>query len=460
MANTTFKKNFDITSLKGAEYNPRKITDDDLATLRDSVKTLGIVKPIITNGNIIVAGHQRTKALLAQGITTAPVISLDEQVNTYDEVRFNQLHNGTDLDCGDEQCRIDLSGIDYQLNDFAEIEHNRITGNTRCQYAPVRREISRLISLYGNWGAVVATESGEVIHAAQYALSCIITQSPVLAYIIKDSDKELYQSYLNKSYGVFSYDHLDKDTYIQTLAQMMRLRSGKQNKSTLYEQYVLKQVGKTDRLLDFGSGQGDYARRLRKAGYNILDIELFRRKGAGNTFNLTAIHRMIDAFVDDYKANGKLDAVVCDSVMNSVDCDKAERSILDFLNYIIKDGGKLYISGRPHSVVDGYMRMTKLAAKKRVIEFLDDKGYSAIYRKGHWFYQKFHTKEQFIESLEKSGFKCIEFKNSGSSWQCVAVKTKQVSDDAVESAIRYEFDLPISKTQTINKHDAVLSILR
>ncbi len=186
MAKSTFYPSFDLDGLSGAEYNPRKISDDDLQTLRDSVSTLGIVKPIIVNGKTIVAGHQRTKALLSQGVTKAPVISLDEQVNTYDEVRFNQLHNGTDLDCGDEQCFIDLSSIDYIVGDFIEIPPSLIKGNLRCAYAPVRREISRLIALYGSWGAVVATESGEVVHAAQYALSCIITQTSLLAYIIKD----------------------------------------------------------------------------------------------------------------------------------------------------------------------------------------------------------------------------------------------------------------------------------
>ena len=459
MANVTFNKHFDITLLKGAEYNPRKITQDDLTILQESVSKLGVVKPIIVNGNVIIAGHQRTKSLLAQGITVAPVISLDTQVNTYDEIRFNQLHNGTDLDCGDEQCKINLSNYKVIIGDFIEIKQSDITGDLRCQYAPVRREIARLIAQYGTWGACVATQSGDVIHAAQYALACIITQQPCLVYVIADQDKDLYLHYLNKSYGVFNYEHLDKDTYIQTLAQMMRLRDGKQNKSTLYERFVLKKITKQDRLLDFGSGQGDYAARLRKAGYQILDIELFRRKGASNTFNLAAIHRMIDDFIKDYKQYGKLDAVICDSVMNSVDCEQAERAILDFLNFAIKSNGLLFISGRPRSVVDGYMRMTKLAAKKRVVEFLDEHGYSAIYRKGHWFYQKFHTEQQFKQSLEKSGFKCLEFKNSGTSWQCVAVKKNTLSDDRYKNAISYEFNLPISKSQTINKHNDVLQLI-
>lgn len=64
---------YPIKDLVGADYNPREIDEESLKTLRQSIKTLGIVKPIIVSGNLIVAGHQRTKALLAAGIDKAPV---------------------------------------------------------------------------------------------------------------------------------------------------------------------------------------------------------------------------------------------------------------------------------------------------------------------------------------------------------------------------------------------------
>ena len=94
---------YPIKDLVGADYNPREIDEESLKTLRQSIKTLGIVKPIIVSGNLIVAGHQRTKALLAAGIDKAPVYLLPENINQTDEIRFNQLHNGTDFDSGDER---------------------------------------------------------------------------------------------------------------------------------------------------------------------------------------------------------------------------------------------------------------------------------------------------------------------------------------------------------------------
>ncbi|EBI7018652.1 nuclease, partial [Salmonella enterica] len=68
--------NYDITNLRGAEYNPRFIGDDDLSRLAESVTELGLVKPLIVRGDLLVAGHQRTKALRRLGITHAAVYTL------------------------------------------------------------------------------------------------------------------------------------------------------------------------------------------------------------------------------------------------------------------------------------------------------------------------------------------------------------------------------------------------
>ncbi len=157
--------NHDITKLRGAEYNPRYIGEDDLSVLRESIGKLGLVKPLIVRGDLLVAGHQRTKALRSVGVTHAPVYALPCETTTYDEVRFNQLHNGTDLDGGDEACRI-TGG--FTETGWAIVQPQRITGNFRAKLANVRNEICDLITRYGPWGGSVATMSGEVIHCAQY----------------------------------------------------------------------------------------------------------------------------------------------------------------------------------------------------------------------------------------------------------------------------------------------------
>lgn len=55
-----------ITDLKPAEYNPRRINDDEYLKLKNSISTFGLVDPIIINlkNMHIVGGHQRYDALL------------------------------------------------------------------------------------------------------------------------------------------------------------------------------------------------------------------------------------------------------------------------------------------------------------------------------------------------------------------------------------------------------------
>ena len=53
-----------IEALHGADYNPRIISDASFSKLKESLQTFGVCKPVIANSNgILIAGHQRTKAM-------------------------------------------------------------------------------------------------------------------------------------------------------------------------------------------------------------------------------------------------------------------------------------------------------------------------------------------------------------------------------------------------------------
>jgi ParB-like chromosome segregation protein Spo0J len=68
--------------LIGAEYNPRKITMQQLDALKDSIRRFGVVDPVIINvnpdrKNIIIGGHQRVRAAKEMGQDTVPCVELD-----------------------------------------------------------------------------------------------------------------------------------------------------------------------------------------------------------------------------------------------------------------------------------------------------------------------------------------------------------------------------------------------
>lgn len=68
-----------IDALKPAPWNPRQISDDELAKLRRSLRDFGAVEPAIVNDRdgYLVGGHQRVKAAIAEGWRTFPVVHVD-----------------------------------------------------------------------------------------------------------------------------------------------------------------------------------------------------------------------------------------------------------------------------------------------------------------------------------------------------------------------------------------------
>jgi ParB family chromosome partitioning protein len=92
---------------------------------------------------------------------------------------------------------------------------------------------------------------------------------------------------------------------------------------------------------------------------------------------------------------------------------------------------------------------------------MDDDGFSALYREGHWFYQKYHNKVQAEESIAPYGFdiRVHERKKSHTVWQIHAIKTEEIPIETLKWAIDFEFNLPIGKTRKLNRHNDVKSIL-
>lgn len=218
-----FYLEYPVENLHPAPYNPRFLDDDAFEALKRSIQVLGMVKPIIVADNgTIVAGHQRTRALLAIGRSTTPAYVLSN-LNKQDEMKFNQLHNGTDLDTGDEHVTVPPS----EVLGYVDVPPQLVEGNLRAAGGPLRHTICGLLTMYGPWGGIVATKSGKCLSGAQYALSCKLVNLPVRVYYVEERDAMRVKAIFQKQYGKFYYDNLPKTTYAQTFAQMYRVRKDK-----------------------------------------------------------------------------------------------------------------------------------------------------------------------------------------------------------------------------------------
>ena len=441
---------YDIAGIKGADYNPRKIDDAAIAKLQKSLSIVGCAKPIIVRGDTIVAGHQRTRAMRAMGQKTAPVYCLPADANIYEETRFNQLHNGTDLDKGDERACVP-GGLQGKKG-FVEVQPSDLSGNLQASGANIRQEIMSLMVKYGPWGACVASEDGSIFHAAQYALACKILSKPCLVYVVPAEKADEARELLGAQYGVFSYDNLPRHTFIQTFAQMFRLRGGKRdNKSPTYEEHVIPWLAqnKGARVLDFGCGQGDYVSRLSGKGYKIQGLEFFRRAKGVNAIDVRAVNAMVDELVASLSEHGRFDAVVCDYVLNSVDSQQAEEDVLTCLAALCKPGGMVFFSGRSKERIDWQDKMTSVVGVKktpRYVEFLDDNNLTALYREGEWFYQKFHSKADLLAICETYGFRLQKRTESTTAWQAATVNLGTINAKDADAAIGREFDMPLNNS--------------
>lgn len=457
-----FHPDYPLASLRGAEYNPRAIEDGALDRLARSLKLIGVGKPIIVNGKLIVAGHQRTRTLRRLGYETAPAFVLPPGLTEADEVRFNQLHNGTDFDLGDEAVRVPSAVPDMNKR-FGSVPPDLIKGNTAASGAPLRAEICKLLSRYGNWGASVATLSGKVIHASQYALSCAIIGMPARVYYVADELADEARELLGASYGQFSYEHLPRLSYVQSFAQPFRLREDAQvaNKSHLYDNYILPALRPGQRILDFGCGQGDYVRRLKAAGHSIHGVEFFYRRG--NAIDTAAVHRMIDELCVELKERGPFDVVIADSVLNSVDSLEAESDVLTCLNAFARPGGLVFYSGRSRERFERRVNAKRHSIKngEKAVIFLDRHGFSGILHHGAWFYQKFCDEDQ-VRKMTTRHFPNagrVMIKHDLQRWRVRLEKGDPLPPEMVRAAIGREFNLPWPNGKSVERSSQVLAAL-
>jgi ParB family chromosome partitioning protein len=92
-----FIPDFPISNLSPADYNPRRIDDESFQILRKSLKTFGVIKPVLLNGNgTLIAGHQRVKALSPTAARPRCPHFRTKLVGLKDEARLNLYHNSVE----------------------------------------------------------------------------------------------------------------------------------------------------------------------------------------------------------------------------------------------------------------------------------------------------------------------------------------------------------------------------
>lgn len=437
----------DVDKIKPAKYNPRKISEEQKQSLKESLENLGFVTPILVNerNHTIVAGHQRTNASKMLGYKKVPSFMI-KNITVADEMSFNQLHNGIE-DTYENNGHI-LNYKDLPIEQFTKVKAKNI--KSKCDKAIEIQDISRLIGKYGNVFCAVICD-GKIVKGSNYLKSCMLMNIDANVYNLSIEKLDYAKKYLFKEYGVFNYDSLQKDTFVQGLAQLNRnqpdeLKEGS-HESKLYRDMVLKDAETdvlNDTILDFGCGKGEYIGNIAKRNKNAYGLEFYHNNTKGIIQSKT--NRQFNRLEKHLNSTGELfDVVICDSVVNSTDSMEAEMNVLHTLNSFCKLGGTLFISGRNIKEVYSIVEARKLTnLGKQLKHFLDENNFSARYREGKWFYQHFHDKETIYKELQEAGFEVV--KDNGWSNTSFQLKCKKVKESSLEDkikAIDYEFTLPL-----------------
>src|SRR3990167_1146624 len=110
-----------IEELRLAAYNPRIITKHDFEALKRSIRTYGMVEPIVVNmaagrEKIVIGGHQRLRALKELGHVQAPCIF--RELPETEEQQLNLTLNRTRGEFQEDQLAEVLHKMDAQGADL------------------------------------------------------------------------------------------------------------------------------------------------------------------------------------------------------------------------------------------------------------------------------------------------------------------------------------------------------
>ena len=452
-----FVENVPIDEITGSEYNPRSITPEALESLQYSIRKFGMVKPLIVNAsnNVITAGHQRKKAATAIGLTHLPCIRINSP-NLQDEILFNLMHNSI------ETSKTTVCVEDYTVGGYHYCPSDKVKINSEPQNVLVCSEITKLLSRYGEWGSVVTDADGNVILNAEYAYCSKKLGYGVLCYAIPNENVAEFLECMGIEYGKYNLDNLGVKTYHQFLAQPKRLSTdGRQsNTSVLYEKFLIPRLQKTDSIIDIGAGRMAYVKLLKSKGYNMHAYEPSLMVKGANKLDMKGIIANILNAEKQVKANGLFDWCVLEAVINSVVDDDFEKAVLTTCNAVLKSTGVLITCTRNLAYVEKAYDKTKLSAGAGdCLWYLDDKNYTLGVTNGIVFKQKFHTKETFVELLEKY-FESVQVLSCTAGYiYCACSTPKQLPNNVYEEYLEKELNIEYPNGFKHNKHKGLMDAL-
>ena len=138
-----------VADLVEYAHNPRKMTAQQMRKLRESLEKFGLVEiPVVDFDGVLLAGHQRCKALVALGRAeeVVDVRRPNRKLTEQEFKEYNIASNAISGDWVDELLRehfaeVDLADFGIQMADVTEL-HDKATGSEETAEMPIVQKFS------------------------------------------------------------------------------------------------------------------------------------------------------------------------------------------------------------------------------------------------------------------------------------------------------------------------------
>lgn len=455
---TTFDPDASLDGVLYAEYNPRRIGEEEFEGLKESILAHGMVKPIILNSDgTLVAGHQRTRALRALGFESAPAIRLGRYLERPEEVTFNLLHNSVETD----GCEVTIYPVDgLRPGEFSTVPWQSISVGSPARGA-IAKEVCRLLRKVGPFGSVVVSEGGEVVHAREYAVACRVMRLDPLAYCVPRDEEDDLRRRLGSSYGEYHYQFLGVPAYNQG-----RIQPSRGDSSTWAR--VRESLLPEETVLDFGSGVGKDVAAARREGVRAWAYEPFLAVTEGGTLlNPRASARQILSIEQKLRRSGLFDVVVLSAVINAATSAEYEKAIVVTASLLTAESGRVILGTRDlYGAIANENSAVSRGDNRRVSLVAPDL-FRATYERrkfGHggqsvagWTMVKFNTRET-LSSLLSESFEEFEIETChGSMMWAECRRPIRPSRDVAEWALEMEFNPEYPGGYRHGKHRGLVS---
>ncbi len=448
-------ENYNIQAVKPADYNPRKISAESFNILCESLSKFGVVQPIILNKEkTIIAGHQRTKAMLQVGITSTPAFISESVISTSDEINFNIIHNDIDEDKINVFIK-DISSLPF--HSFVKVKSESVTFDVISANTDTHLHN---ICKFGDYVACVCNESGKVLMFKSYAIACKILGKDFYIYKMYEDESRQFNEFLKVNYGIYDLSKFSEKSFGQFAVQKPR---SKDTKSTLYENLVIPNLDASKRYIDFGAGKCVYSFDLKSKGFKFFDYEPFYNSGKG--INISVPIRQINTLNSEIKQNGLFDVCVLDSVLNSTTNDNFEKYVLTTCNSLLKKEGVLICNSRNIDTVYKNENHVGLRYTKTYTQYkkpLTEDNRTFQYKNGNITFQKYHSKDTLKELLSEY-FNVVEYTpiKSGNMIAFVCKYPKSLNRKQYVESLETEFNMEYPNGFKHNKHKGLVeTILR